>query len=165
VAISTDKLTGDRVRQIIKVVQSSYTEPADFERAKEVLLALGIYVEDMRIRAERGRFDRWRWQCNAIVSHVERIHSKEWFDAKTRTEDVQKDVWKLEDWILGKTIGHVQKGELVVELNGEGIPVMLREHAEVMKFWSLDGTFTLKYDDVAKTMIIGSFQRHAPYLY
>lgn len=155
-AISTDKLTGDKIEQIIKVVQSTYTEPADFERAKEVLSALGIYVEDMRIRAERGRFDRWRWQCNAVVSHVERIHSEEWFLMKPTPEGKQK----LEDWIVGKTIGPVQKGELVVELNGEPIPVMMRQHAEAMEFWSLDGIFTLKYDGAAKTMVIGSFHRH-----
>jgi hypothetical protein len=124
-----------------------------------LLAGFSALTEEVRQEAELLRMRRWWQQCNTVVSQKERLLSGEWFLLAVHKETTAK----LEDWIVGKTIGAIQNQRLTVELHGNTIPVMRHEYASMLPFESFDGFFTLKRSEDGRTMAVDAFQRRSRY--
>lgn len=152
-ATQLDTIATETIKRLVRTVSSRYTESADYQRAKSILTGMGLYDDTLRYTAAQARFERWRRQCNAVVSQRERYYSNQWLQLKTHNETDEK----LANWIIGKSIGSIQNGMLVVVLRGVSIPTMPKEYAEVATFYSLDGKFTLACNDDMSAMAIDAF--------
>lgn len=143
------------INRLARIVLCKYSTTADYERAMSILIDLGLYDGALRYAATQARVQRWQRQCNTVVSQKERQYSETWFRLKLHKETDEK----LEDWIIGKSVGVMQRGLLVVTLNDVAIPVMPKEYAQLMTFYSFDGKFTLVCDDATDEMMIATFTR------
>ncbi|MET0979907.1 MAG: hypothetical protein ABWX90_01470 [Candidatus Saccharimonadales bacterium] len=153
--MQSNTITAEVIQRLVRAVINRHTETRDYERAKVALIALGLYDEAIERIAVAARIERWRRQCNAVVAYKERVHSDEWFQLKIDKQTEEK----LEDWIIGKSIGVIKEGMLIVVANGVSIPVMPKEYAEIVVFDSFDGVFKLAYADDTNEMVISQFVR------
>jgi hypothetical protein len=152
-ATDVNPVTDSEVRRLILVVCSPYSKSEDYHQAMSKLVELNKLTDDLYARAILQRTYRRKAQCNAVVSHRVRQLTREWQGARSRHETESS----FEDWIVGKSVGKVQQGWLVVDVDGRFITVMERRHAEQMLFRTIHGQFKLAYDARTCEMLVCTF--------
>lgn len=153
-ATQIERAAKAEVLRLATVACCQYSNPNDYHKAMSRLKELSELTDNIVERARLGRFLRWKAMCNTVVSQKVREYRYRWLglSAQRETED------RFEEWLMGKPIGVLQDGMLVIDSAGEMMPVMDRTQAEWMEFQTLGGRFRLACDTKAGVMIVSTFQ-------